>query len=755
MKLFKYLFFSTLLLVTLFYNKAFLNSQIDSLSQLALMYYEKQEYKKAIEIFKKIAQLDPKEENTYFNLGICWEELGKLDNAALSYALVLKLNKDDEETKKTLNSLLPNTKKEIKDFINFILTGKSKNYLKKTKPYSYFFNSKIIENPKNFKEWIINQLIKITNKKINKQSNNIKLLVKKAIQAYKEKNYSLALTLANKILIINPNQKVALKIIDKIKKYQEKIEKIKNLVKKGEKLFKSSNYKKAFALFAQALSLDKRGEIISKIDVEKRMFQCLFALKQYEQALKYLRDVIKESPTADTFKALGIVLYKIGNYDEAINYLNKAQELGEDVRYWKTKVFIKKYMWIIILASIILLILIIKFIASLFNPENLIKLKIKKLDKYFSAGDWENSYKLAIELFRTIKDKEFLIKAVESLIALKKYEEAFILLSNEYKTNPKDKLIQKYLAKVIILLDRALPENLPIIRQYLLIENDEKAKNLIVKTYLKALEEGQTLKPTTTDISIIIEKFNEIKIEELQLALIKLILPFFDLIKNQELKDKIKAITLKLANTYPEKELLMFLAKNYKGLDPESLKNIFLNNLNIDDINYHKNLVKFIKENKFEDDFLIKYGLLGKSWTEQIISNLKETLNNENINQEALLKEALEDLENNNITEAISKLKLLEELGNQLAKRWLVLAYTQKKLVKLAYEKWLESNLADFITVPQVKEIAYKLARLLEETGKLEEALKLYNLICKVDIGYKDVFQRFEELYEWLQKNKI
>lgn len=46
-----------------------------------------------------------------------------------------------------------------------------------------------------------------------------------------------------------------------------------------------------------------------------------------------------------------------------------------------------------------------------------------------------------------------------------------------------------------------------------------------------------------------------------------------------------------------------------------------------------------------------------------------------------------------------------------------------------------------------VKETSYKIALALEQINKIEEALELYDMICNVDINYKDAFERSDRLY--------
>jgi hypothetical protein len=46
-----------------------------------------------------------------------------------------------------------------------------------------------------------------------------------------------------------------------------------------------------------------------------------------------------------------------------------------------------------------------------------------------------------------------------------------------------------------------------------------------------------------------------------------------------------------------------------------------------------------------------------------------------------------------------------------------------------------------------IKDILYRTGVALENKKKTDEALKMYDMICNVDINYKDAFDRSDRIY--------
>jgi tetratricopeptide (TPR) repeat protein len=73
--------------------------------------------------------------------------------------------------------------------------------------------------------------------------------------------------------------------------------------------------------------------------------------------------------------------------------------------------------------------------------------------------------------------------------------------------------------------------------------------------------------------------------------------------------------------------------------------------------------------------------------------------------------------------------------------------FEKKGLDSLAVKK-LEEAVADFpaMTSPRAKDVYYAYADLLARQGEREKARKIFEQIFEVDIGYRDVSKRLDEL---------
>ncbi|MFA5478943.1 MAG: hypothetical protein WC337_02885, partial [Candidatus Muiribacteriota bacterium] len=77
---------------------------------------------------------------------------------------------------------------------------------------------------------------------------------------------------------------------------------------------------------------------------------------------------------------------------------------------------------------------------------------------------------------------------------------------------------------------------------------------------------------------------------------------------------------------------------------------------------------------------------------------------------------------------------------------YLTYAYLKKDLLDLAYRQYRLSSFDEEILENRMKELIYQLGIKLENIGEFEKALEMYDKICRVDISYKDVFEKYENL---------
>ena len=74
-------------------------------------------------------------------------------------------------------------------------------------------------------------------------------------------------------------------------------------------------------------------------------------------------------------------------------------------------------------------------------------------------------------------------------------------------------------------------------------------------------------------------------------------------------------------------------------------------------------------------------------------------------------------------------------------------AYLKQKKPQLAKEIVDTLEFDKEIMADDLKDLLYRVGVALEDAGKSQEALALYDLICNVDINFRDTFDRSDNLY--------
>jgi len=88
-------------------------------SQIGLNYYNKGEYDKAIESFKKALHSEGESASVHYNLGLAYQAKGLLDEAAREYKRSLELNPLDAEAHNNLGIIYHTLGKDDKAIMEF------------------------------------------------------------------------------------------------------------------------------------------------------------------------------------------------------------------------------------------------------------------------------------------------------------------------------------------------------------------------------------------------------------------------------------------------------------------------------------------------------------------------------------------------------------------------------------------------------------------------------------------------------------
>jgi tetratricopeptide (TPR) repeat protein len=123
----------------------------------------------------------------------------------------------------------------------------------------------------------------------------------------------------------------------------------------------------------------------------------------------------------------------------------------------------------------------------------------------------------------------------------------------------------------------------------------------------------------------------------------------------------------------------------------------------------------------------------------------------------ACLEKGREAYKKGDMNKAIGELKValknLKEPRQQYECQFLLIwSYMKKGLLDMALETLKGTKFDTELMPAELKDLIYKLGGAMEEKGRFNEALEMYNILCKVDIGYKDVFDKFEELHQYVAK---
>ncbi|MFW5782377.1 MAG: tetratricopeptide repeat protein, partial [Candidatus Muiribacteriaceae bacterium] len=155
----------------------------------------------------------------------------------------------------------------------------------------------------------------------------------------------------------------------------------------------------------------------------------------------------------------------------------------------------------------------------------------------------------------------------------------------------------------------------------------------------------------------------------------------------------------------------------------------------------YENLLQIDPDNRIIRDNIIDL--------RRIRSNYRDVEKNEVVKDERSLFDKARDLfYANELNESITLFNDLFADGYRKEDSgfFLTYAYLKKGLIDLAYKQYKMTGFDEELLQKRLKELIYQLGNRLEEKGENEKALEMYDKICRIDISYRDVFERYEEL---------
>jgi len=742
--------FAVFLIVILSFSSS-VDEEIASLNELAANYFQAGKYENALQIFKRVVKLKPTESVAYFNLGGCFFKLRDYKSSLVCFYIAKRLGLESEELQKAIKILkdkepclyscvfrnCDNCSGALKEEVEFWKVVKAGDKEKASELLDVLLKAGL-RYYEPFKYWFM-------------AGEDVGELLNEAVRYYKLGDYDRSLELAQSVLMHDPENEKAKKIISLVKKKREKREQILKELAEVKESYKNGNWRRAVKLGEKLLELDPNGLYVNIKELKKLIADSHFKLGEVDKGVETLLSIPSDDRDKDILLAIAEGAYLSRNYDTALKFLDESFRKGLDRdTYVKMlfKIWFKKWFWFVIVVATFLLVSIFWFLYSiLFRADYKEAFYRKRLRKAYEEGKWEEVKRYLLKIKKLKGEWSFEDKRlwVDALMALKDWAECSNFLKTELSNQPQNQYFKIELARVYKNLSVYNQEALELYRFAAAL--DKEFEEVLLRCLIQLALYSRDLKLKEFDIRVVLANRDRLSQEEKE-QLAKLVAMSVDEIPDSLKKDVAKFL-IEFADRYEIAKALLKL----DVVKDEVLFEILIRFVDREDDELHRKLMELAVKLGKVDSLLLKYEFLrneGKEWAVKLLEVLKSKSTAE-LDDSKLLSQALKDLEEGRVEEAIARLKLAEEAGNQVAGHWLVKAYAKKRLYRLAWEKYNQLRLFEKLFNPEIMDITYELARVLEEAGDFKKALKLYNEICKTDIGYRDAFRRFEELYEYVK----
>jgi tetratricopeptide (TPR) repeat protein len=516
-----------------------------------------------------------------------------------------------------------------------------------------------------------------------------------------------------------------------------------------------------------ARSYQSLGRTNQAIDLYKSL-----ALKGYKEGECYFRIAgvyEKEKMFKEAYGILKILKNK------KPDFLKQFPQKGSWIfkHYW-LNYFRANFNFVTILMGGVLLFLLI-VILLFFMPRILKSRTAVRAGEAKKNKDWVNTVKYYNKLIDYGLNSNDLLEARLSLVKayyeLKNYKKALSNAKHLLKADPDNKFCYDIVGKCYIEQKSVSDEAMNVYRKiikydfnnrallslmasfYIKKSNSQSGRRMIMKEISEAetfdiLKRAYKYDPENKDlISLLAEIYFDLKDTDIEA------------VKIYELKSETEPENLKirkfLARVYLDKgmyEKCIDLSKELLHLD---IENMVLHQIFKDAHLKHGKSEKLIEEYeefaklyssniKFQDI----YSRITSEVSGSVIKEVKKPVSSDIYD---VFKKAGVHLRSKEYDKAITLYKqcIRDKRLRKKSSINLVVCYIRKGAVNLAYQLFSKINIDNDMTNDHVKSLCYDFGRYYEEKGEYPKALYMYDKICKADIGYKDVFDRFEELYRF------
>jgi tetratricopeptide (TPR) repeat protein len=397
------------------------------------------------------------------------------------------------------------------------------------------------------------------------------------------------------------------------------------------------------------------------------------------------------------------------------------------------------------------------------------KVNIKKAEDYFARRSWSDVIELLepVKKYRFARQKKINIfkMLIYSYIQLRAIDQAEELLREAEKIIGEDDDIMCYYAMINLKREAFTREALYSYKVLYMREPDNLRLLKVIVKYFWEKKRNPDFKP---DIDI----FDQNKISILEKVFIheRDNLEVLNLLGDEYKKagiynkDSLKVFNKLLEFDFENIAVHILVARTYAAMGEyekavKEAKFVFRRDIN--NAEAHEIFKKSFIANGNLNQALLEYENLlqidpGNYYIAENIKDLRKLRASYSDTKKSVIEESDEEkfsrakalFNEGDFNEAIT---LFNELFDKSFKKndtgfYLTYAYLKKDMIESALKQYEKNRFDEELMERKLKELIYQIGRKLEENGDIKNAVNMYDKICRIDISYRDVFERYENL---------
>ncbi|MCK9223487.1 MAG: tetratricopeptide repeat protein [Candidatus Muirbacterium halophilum] len=705
--------------------------------ELINIYFLNKEFREALDIFEKAKEFLPRSARLYEIAAKVYQGSGNFEKASENIEKAFHLAPDDPSIFESLKSILDEKTKYGQNNI-------SKETIKKNEVDDIAETSYIKSN-----------------------------------DYYRMKNWTAALENIEKAITLSKNNSIYLNFRDKIKEDYNISNEAEKLFTDGMKMFKIGRYHQAVSYLKKASETIPNN--LNQNILNMKIMESYKNLEDYEKQIEYCFKILENDKTdIKVWIYLADSYYFIGDYissrkhfsyikENFKDYLNKYPNIDNNIEKRisdiKMKLFLPSLKNYFVYALLIILIFLIAYNSPIVKK----RVNIKKAEEFFAKRSWSD----VVELLETVRKYKFVrqkkIKIYKMLIfsyiQLRDVDQAEILLKEAEKIIAEDEELMSYYAMINLKKEIFTKEALYSYKVLFIKEPDNIRLLKIIVKYFWEKKRNPDFKPE-------IEIFDENKINILEKVFVhekdnlEVLNLLGDEYKKAEIynKNSLKVFNKLLEFDFENIAVHILVAKTYCAIGEyeKAIKEVkFVFRRDINNAEAHDIFKKSFIANGNLNQALIEYENLlqidpGNYYISDNIKDLRKLRASYSETKKSIIEESEEEKFSRakalfNDGEYNDAITIFNELfDNSFRKNdtgfYLTYAYLKKDMIESALKQYEKNNFDEELMERKLKELIYQIGRKLEENGDLENAVKMYDKICRIDISYRDVFERYENL---------